>query len=378
MTIQEVELDDPGPGEVLVRIDAVGLCHSDLSVVDGNRPRPLPMLLGHEAAGTILEVGLGAFGVTAGDRVVLVYVPSCGLCTYCGSGQPALCSPAAASNAHGDLLRGGTRLHDPNGEHIRHHLGVSGFATHAVVDRNSVVVIDSTVPASVAALFGCAALTGFGAVTRTAAVRPGESVAVFGLGGVGLAVVMSAAAAGAHPVIAVDPIADKRALAREIGATHDCAPDELTDLLTSVSPGGVDWAFEVVGSAAAFGGAYDATKRGGGTVSVGLPHPDTRVEFSVLSLVAGNRCVRGSYMGSAQPQRDIPAMIALWQAGRLPVDRLMSAELGLDDLNMALDALADGVAIRQVLRPDWAPDDHDNDRATAHAAMADGSTKSPQ
>ncbi len=352
LEVTELELDPPGPGEVLVRVEAAGLCHSDLSVVDGNRPRPLPMALGHEAAGIVLEIGAGVYDVEPGDHVVCVYVPSCGVCRHCSSGRPALCASAARANGAGDLIRGGSRLRDPSdGREIRHHLGVSGFASHAVVDRNTLVVIEPDVPFEVAALFGCAMLTGFGAVTHTADVRPGSAVAVFGLGGVGLATVMAAASAGAQPVVAVDPIPAKRQLALELGATHACSPDDADDVVAQVAPGGVDWAFEVVGSAAVLEAAYALTGRGGGTVAIGLPHPDAKLVLPALSIVADNRSILGSYMGSAQPQLDIPVMIRLWRSGCLPVDRLTSDELPLGHINRALDALADGTAVRQVLRP---------------------------
>jgi len=369
LRVSDLELDPPGPGEVLVRIAAAGLCHSDLSVVDGNRPRPLPMALGHEAAGTVLEVGVGVHDVTPGDHVVCVYVPSCGVCKHCNSGRPALCASAAAANGAGDLIRGGSRLRDPAGRQLRHHLGVSGFASHAVVDRNSVVVIDPDVPFAVAALFGCAMLTGFGAVTHTAGVGCGDSVAVFGLGGVGLATVMAASAAGAGPVLAVDPVPEKRALARELGAGHACSPQEAAGLVGAVCPGGVDWSFEVVGSAEALSMAYAVTGRGGGTVAIGLPPPDATIVLPALSIVAENRAILGSYMGEAQPQRDIPVMIRLWRSGRLPVDRLLSDELPLADINEALDALADGTAVRQVLRPDR---DESRSGAEVLAATAPG------
>ncbi|MFI6086196.1 zinc-binding dehydrogenase [Streptomyces sp. NPDC051217] len=332
-------------------MDAAGLCHSDLSVVDGNRLRPLPMALGHEAAGTVAGTGTSVYDVQVGDRVVLVYVPSCGFCKFCNSGRPALYPAAARANGRGDLIRGGTRLHDTAGAEVRHHLGVSGFATHAVVDRNSLVIIDPEVPADIAALLGCAMLTGFGAVTHTAGVRAGDSVVVFGLGGVGQATVIAAAASGAYPLIAVDPVDSKQELARQLGGSHGCSPEGLSDLLADVLPDGVDWAFEVVGSVGVLQAAYAATGRGGATVSVGLPHPSAHVSFPALSIVAENRSILGSYMGSAQPQRDIPAMIQLWQAGRLPVERLKSSEIRLDDINSGLDALADGGAVRQLLRP---------------------------
>jgi alcohol dehydrogenase len=350
LEVTEVELAEPGSGELLVRIEAAGVCHSDLSVIDGNRPRPLPMLLGHEAAGVVEAVGAGVRDVVAGDHVVLVYVPSCGSCRFCVSGRPALCTTAVAANGAGDLVGGGSRI-TAGAEEVRHHLGVSGFATHAVVDRSSVVVVDREVPLATAALFGCAMLTGYGAVNHTAGVRPGESVVVFGLGGVGLAAVMSAAAAGAVPVVAVDPVAEKRSLALEVGASHACAPDELAALMAQVAPDRFDWAFEAVGSVPVFEAAYAATGRGGGTVSVGLPHASAELRLNALSVVAENRRVLGSYMGTAQPAVDVPAMLRLWRAGRLPVDRLVSAELGLDELNEAMDALASGHAVRQVVRP---------------------------
>jgi alcohol dehydrogenase len=351
LAVERLELAPPGPGEVLVRIAAAGLCHSDLSVVDGNRPRPLPMALGHEAAGTVVEAGPGVHDLAPGDHVVLVYVPSCGRCRFCGGGEPALCEAGAAANGAGELLGGGSRLRDAHGAVVHHHLGVSGFATHAVVDRASAVAVDDDIPLDVAALFGCAMLTGFGAVTRTAGVRPGDSVTVFGLGGVGLAAVMSAAATGAHPVVAVDPVPSKRSLARELGATHSCAPDGVDALLARVSPGGTRFAFEVVGSAAVLEAAYRATGRGGATVAVGLPHPDATVTIPALSLVATNRRLLGSYMGSARPRSDIPVLAGLWRAGRLPVARLASGSVPLDGLNEALDALAGGHAVRQIVQP---------------------------
>ncbi|MBB1158148.1 alcohol dehydrogenase catalytic domain-containing protein [Amycolatopsis dendrobii] len=357
LELTAVELAEPGAGELLVRIEAAGVCHSDLSVLDGNRPRPLPMLLGHEAAGVVEAAGAGVRDVQTGDHVVLVYVPSCGSCRFCVSGKPALCATAMTSNAAGDLVGGGSRLW-AGAEEVRHHLGVSAFATHAVVDRSSVVVIDREVPFTTAALFGCAMLTGYGAVNHTAGVRPGESAVVFGLGGVGLAAVMSAAAAGAWPVVAVDPVQEKRKLALEIGASHACAPDELGLVQPDIAPDRFDWAFEAVGSSAVFEAAYAATGRGGGTVSVGLPHPAAVLHLPALSIVAENRRVLGSYMGTAQPAVDIPAMITLWRAGRLPVDRMLSAELSLAEINEAMDELAAGRAVRQVVRPHRRGDAH--------------------
>jgi alcohol dehydrogenase len=350
LRVEEVELDLPAPGELLVEIKAAGLCHSDLSVVNGDRSRPLPMALGHEAAGEVLTVGAGVRDVVPGDHVVLVYVPSCGRCRFCSSGEPALCEVGAAANTAGELVGGGSRLSGA-GRRIHHHLGVSAFSTHAVVDRASAVVIDGGVPFDVAALFGCAMLTGFGAVTHTGDVRLGDTVAVFGLGGVGQAVVMTAAAAGARAIIAIDPVPSKRALAAELGATHTCGPEQASDVIEATTPGGVRWAFEVVGSAAVIEAAYRATARGGATIAVGLPHPDATLTLPALSIVAMSRRILGSYMGSAQPQIDIPVMIDLWRAGRLPVEKLKSDEMPMHRLNEALESLADGTAVRQILIP---------------------------
>lgn len=352
LSVETVELGDPGPGELLVRVLAAGLCHSDLSVIDGSRPRPTPMVLGHEAAGEVLRPGPGTEGFRPGDRVVFSFVPGCGHCLPCASGRPALCEPGAAANAAGTLLGGGGRWRDASGHALHHHLGVSCFSECTVVSAHSAVRIDDDLPAEIAALFGCAVMTGVGAVLNTAAVKPGESVAVFGLGGVGLAAVLGAAAASAHPLVAVDVVPEKLALARELGATHciDARSTEPEQAIRELTAGGVQFAIESVGSERVLAQAYAATRRGGTTVSVGLPPPDRVFSVSAVSLVAEERCVRGSYMGSAVPLRDIPRYVGLYRAGRLPVDRLLSGTLALDGINEGFDRLAAGHAIRQVVK----------------------------
>jgi alcohol dehydrogenase len=350
LTVSEVELDGPGPGELLVRIHAAGVCHSDLSVVDGTRPRPVPMVLGHEASGVVEAVGAQVDDVEPGDHVVLVFVPSCGRCADCTSGRPALCAAAAAANAEGRLLAGGRRLRR-DGAELHHHLGVSAFAERAVVARGSAVVVPLDVPLDVAALLGCATVTGVGAVLNTARVRPGESAAVFGLGGVGLAAVLGAALAGAQPLAAVDPIEPKRSLALELGATHAFTPHEAVAAIRELTGGGAWHAFEAAGHPAVLAAAYAATRVGGTTVTMGLPHPDAELTLNALSLVAEARTLVGSYMGSAVPQRDIPRYAELWRMGRLPVDRLKTRELPLEGVNEALDALAAGDVVRQLIRP---------------------------
>lgn len=344
--VVEIDLHPPGPGELLVRIHAAGVCHSDLSVVNGTRIRPVPMALGHESAGEVVESR--AADVAVGDHVILTFMPRCGECSACRSGRPALCLAAGSANGAGELLRGGSRI-SRDGQGINHHLGVSGFAYFAVVDRSSAVVIPNDIPLDLAPLFGCAVLTGAGAIFNAARVRPGDSVAVWGLGGVGMSGVMAASAASAAVIIAIDPDAGKRKLALELGATAALEPGESVRELV---PDGVDVALEAVGSAAVLSAAFDVTARGGMTVSVGLPHPDATMSISPLRLVAELRTLTGSYLGSADPEVDIPILIDLWREGRLPVERLRSADVLLEDINEAMDELDSGRAIRQIVRLD--------------------------
>ena len=350
LKIEELDLAPPGVGEILVRIKAAGLCHSDLSVINGDRPRPMPMALGHEAAGVVEQVGDGVHDLTVGDHVVLVFVPSCGHCQPCAEGRPALCEPGAAANGIGTLLNGGRRL-ARNGEAINHHLGCSAFATHAVVSRRSAIKIDRELPLEHAALFGCAVLTGVGAVVNTAQVRAGTSVAVIGLGGVGLASVLGAAAAGARQVVAVDLADDKLALARTLGATatFNAGLANVMEAIREATQGGVDTAIEMAGSTRAFELAYRITRRGGTTVTAGLPPPAATWAMPAVNLVAEERTIKGSYVGTCVPVRDIPRYIELFRGGRLPVDRLLTGTLALDDINRGFDLLHEGKAVRQVV-----------------------------
>jgi alcohol dehydrogenase len=350
LAIEEIELDPPGYGEVLVRIGAAGLCHSDLSVIEGNRPRPMPMALGHEAAGVVEKVGPGVDDLKAGDHVVMVFVPSCGHCLPCAEGRPALCEPGAAANGAGTLLSGERRLHR-NGSDVHHHLGVSAFAEYATVSRRSLVKIDKELPLEEAALFGCAVLTGVGAVINTARVAAGSSVAVVGLGGVGLSSLLGAIAAGARRVVAVDLSDDKLGLARQLGATDTFNPKspDAIDSIKSATAGGVEFAFEMAGSVRAMDLAYKITRRGGTTVTAGLPPPDQNFALPQVNLVAEERTVKGSYIGTCVPGRDLPRYIELYRRGRLPVDRLMSGRLKLDDINVGFDRLREGKAVRQVV-----------------------------
>lgn len=347
LAIRALDLDDPLPGEVLVRIDAAGICHSDLSVINGDRPRPMPMALGHEAAATVLALGdPDEPDLAVGDRVVLVFLPSCGQCVQCLSGEGYLCAKGAAANGRGELMRGGSRLSCEEGT-VHHHLGLSAFATQAVVDRRSLVKVDADIPSETAALFGCAVLTGVGAVMNTAKVQPGESVTVIGLGGVGLSALLGALAAGAQPVHVVDPSPAKRALALELGAATASPPGE------DAAAMGSDVVVETVGKAAVLAHAYRSARRGGRVVTVGLPNPSEDLAINALSLVADGKTLMGSYLGSSIPARDIPRYIKLWRAGRLPVERLLTSVGPLEEINEAMDKLASGEAIRQVIVPGW-------------------------
>lgn len=348
-TITRLELDAPGPGEVLVRVRAAGLCHSDLSVIDGSRPRPVPMVLGHEIAGEVIALGPDVTGLSVGEHVVASFVPACGSCGHCRGGRPALCEPGAAANTAGVLLGGERRLHRGDGP-VNHHLGVSGFAEHAVVSERSLVSIDAELPWEISALFGCAVLTGVGAVVNAASVRPGQSVAVFGLGGVGLSALLGSVAAGAWPIVAVDRVPEKLELARELGASHAVmAGDDVVQEVRALTGGGVDHAIETVGNATVLGQAYASARRGATTTTVGLPHPDAQLTIPAVSLTAEERRLQGSYLGSCVPARDIPRFVALYRAGRLPVDRLLTHRLTLDDLADGFTRLAAGEGVRQVV-----------------------------
>jgi alcohol dehydrogenase len=355
LALERLQLDPPGPGEVLVRIKAAGLCHSDLSVINGNRPRPMPMALGHEAAGVVEEVGpvtgAGRSDLAPGDHVVFVFVPSCGHCEPCTVGRPALCEPGAAANGAGTLLSGARRLHRPDGSPVNHHLGVSAFADYATVSRHSLVKVDKDLPLNEAALFGCAVLTGVGAVFNTAQVPAGSSVAVIGLGGVGLSSLLGAVAAGARQIVAIARSEHKLAFARELGATDtfNGRDPDIVAQVRAATAGGVEYAFEMAGSSSALESAFQITRRGGTTVTGGLPAPTATLPLHPVTLVAEERTLKGSYIGTAVPGRDIPRYIELYRRGRLPVDKLLSGTLNHNQLNEGFDRLHEGEVVRQVL-----------------------------
>lgn len=343
ITISELDLADPGPTELLVKMDAAGICHSDLSVVDGNRPRPVPMLLGHEACGTVIELGSEVNGISIGDQVVMSFLPRCGECKECKTDGRLPCSVGSKVNNEGVMMSGKTTL-ERDGETVYQHLGVSGFATHAVVDYRSVVVIPREVPAEIAAVLGCAVLTGGGAILNAAKPTADDTVMIIGLGGVGIAALITALAQDVKEVIAVDTLQSKLDKALELGADRVYTPQE-------VAEHGIvaDCVIEAAGHVRAFETAYNALGIGGILVTVGLPAADAKSEIAPLNLTAGARTVVGSYLGSAVPSRDIPEYAQLYLDGKLPVEELISSTIKFEDINRAMDELADGKAIRQVI-----------------------------
>jgi alcohol dehydrogenase len=298
----------------------------------------------------VVELGPDVTGLRVGDHVVMVFMPSCGSCLPCAEGRPALCEPGAAANGAGELLSGGRRL-QWNGQALNHHLGCSAFSEFAVVSQRSLVKIDPELALDEAALFGCAVLTGVGAVINTAGVKAGQTVAVVGLGGVGLAALLGAIACGASKIIAVDLSDDKLALAQTLGATGlvNASGDDPVAQVRALTGGGADFVFEMAGSVRALEQAYKMTRRGGSTITAGLPPPTATFPLPVVSLVAEERTLKGSYIGSSVPTRDIPRYIALYRAGKLPIDRLLSGSIRLDGINAGFDLLREGKAVRQLV-----------------------------
>ena len=352
LSIEEVELDPPKRGEVLIKVKAVGLCHSDLVAITGERAKPMPIVIGHEAAGIVEEIGQDVQGFAVGDHVVPSYVASCGRCEMCSVGRPALCEPATIANANAVLKDGTTRLRQGS-TRIHHHSGVAGFAEYSVIPEEALVKIDKSVPFEHAALFGCGVVTGVGSVINTAQAKPGQFIAVVGLGGVGLSAVLAALAIGSGKVLALDLSEEKLAFARELGVHHalNAGDADVQAQIAALTGGGVHIAIETAGSNRALQMAYDITRRGGTTVTAGMHGPEAEITLSHLKIAAEERSIKGSYMGSCVAKRDIPRYLNMFQNGSLPVDKLMSRLIGFDDLNAAMDRLADAKTVREVLIP---------------------------
>lgn len=347
--VDEVELAPPGQGEVLVKVAASGLCASDLNAIDGKRKLvPFPAVLGHEAAGVVVETGPGVTRLRPGDHVVMSIVPSCGQCAYCRSGRPNYCTTAGTAMSGGNLFDGTSRL-SRKGERLNHFLTVSSFAEYAVVPESGAVALHPDMPLDRAALVSCAVLTGYGAVHNTARVRPGSRVAVFGCGGVGLNIVQGARIAGASRIVAVDVSSDKLELARKLGATdavHAGEQDPVAAIRDLVD--GVDYAFEALGREQTIQQAWSSLDVGGEAVVVGLMK-----HGATLTLDAGpfvnEVSIRGCYFGSSHLMEDVPALVDRYLAGELLLDEIISRRIGLDGLNEAFDRLRAGEGARSVL-----------------------------
>jgi S-(hydroxymethyl)glutathione dehydrogenase / alcohol dehydrogenase len=350
LELEELELDPPRRDEVLVRLDASGICRSDLSLLDGKWPAPLPMVLGHEGAGVIEGVGEGVDRARAGERVVLTFTPACSRCRFCLQGRVNLCTEAARCMDEGVLPDGTTRL-SRDGERVHHLALVSSFATHAVVPANAAIPVPAGIDPAVSCLLGCGVLTGVIAVTRRANVRPGESVAVFACGGVGLAAVLGARLVSAHPIVAVEPLAVKRELALQLGATHAIDPraEDAVAAIRAIVPDGVDHAFEAVGIPAVAEQAFAATRTGGTTVLIGQPALGASVALPVYELTQFEHDVLGTHIGGATPALDIPVLASLIEAGKLDLAPLVTHRYRLDEIAAALETTRSGSAGRVVL-----------------------------
>lgn len=350
--IDRVELEKPGPGEVLVEVRAAGLCHSDLSQVAGLRKRTLPVVMGHEGAGVVREVGAGVTGLAPDDHVLMTVNSGCGECRYCLDSRPVLCDEVAATRGSGIIATGHSAL-SRNGASLYHHSGISSFAEYAVCAPTSLIKVDQTIPFEVVAMFGCAVVTGAGAVFNAARVRPGQTVAVVGLGGVGLNAVMASRIAGASRIVGVDIQPSKFDLARDLGCSDvfDARDENMADALRDITGGGVDVAFEITGSEAGMRTATALTRKGGEVTCIGLGASDDLFQYAHTALVAQEKTFRGSLMGSCVPRRDLPIYLDYYLQGRLPVDRLISGTMGFDELNINLDRLEQGAVLRQVLVP---------------------------
>lgn len=351
--IEEVELEGPGEGEVLVEVKAAGICHSDLSTVAGMRKRPLPIVGGHEGAGVVVEVGRGVTTLKPGDHVVMTTAAGCGHCPSCTDQRPVLCENVGVARSQGFLPTGSRRLTLSNGVPLYHYSGISSFAQYAVCAPSALIKADKSVPLDVAAMFGCAVVTGVGCVLNAAKVRPGQAVAVIGLGGVGLNAVMGAKLSGASKIIGIDINPAKFALAQELGCTETFlgTDPDIVSKIKDITGGGVHFTFEISGAKPAMMTANAITRRGGEVVCVGLGASGEMYQYAHAGLVAEEKVFRGSLMGSSVAERDIPLYLRFFMEGRLPVDRLKSGSIGFDEINANLDALDRGEVLRQILLP---------------------------
>lgn len=330
-------------GKVRIRIRATGVCHSDLSAMNGTIPCAVPAVLGHEGAGEVVEVGAGATGLEVGDHVVVCWSPQCGRCADCVNGKPHLCMAYmmdAFMDAHFTMA----------GTPIFGMAGAGTFAEELIVPAAGAIKIGDDVPFDIASLIGCGVMTGVGAVINAAEVKPGSSVLVIGCGGVGISAIQGARLSGASTIVAVDMVEPKLGWAKRFGATHAVTPADLPGVLLEVTSGaGFDYTFEVVGRSDTIRTAYDSTRRGGMTTVVGVGRAEDMVSFSAFELFYNEKTLRGTYYGSANIHRDFPRLLDLWRAGRLDLEGMITRRLAIEDINDAFSAMQSGEVIRQVV-----------------------------
>ena len=350
LAVERIVVEAPREREVLVKIAACGVCHSDLSVADGTIPMPRPIIVGHESAGVIVGTGTGVEGLAIGDHVVSSFVSVCGHCSYCRRGKHSLCDQAARAIA--TLPDGTVRTRDGNGDSLNVFCGCGVMSEYATLHVNSVVKIDKSVPLDRAALVGCSVVTGFGAVMNTAQVEPGSVVVVFGAGGVGLNVIQSAALAAASRIVVVDVAAEKLEFARQFGATDLVNAREQPELVKAIkrlTGGGADYSFECVGRGETISQAYGVLRKGGTAVVVGVSSPKDSATIAPMSLTLEERTLTGSYFGSANPQKDFGRVLELYKAKRLKLDELITRTYSIDDAPQAFADLAAGRNARGII-----------------------------
>jgi Zn-dependent alcohol dehydrogenase len=352
LVVSELDLAPPGPEEVLVRLRASGVCHSDWNAVDGTSETPCPAVLGHEGAGVVEAIGEQVTRVGVGDHVALSWTPWCGECEECRRDLPQLCSTVWPAMGTGGLMDGTPRL-SRAGEPVYHYSFLSTFAEACVVPERSCIPIPDDVPFDVAALVGCAISTGAGAVWRTAGVRAGDRVAVVGCGGVGLSALMAAVSVGAEPLVAVDAAPQKLDVARSFGATEAVlwqgSAEATAEAVREASGGGVDFAFEATGRPEAMEAAFLSTRPRGAAVLIGIPRADAVLSLPATTIPRMERRVLGSIYGSTKPERDFPHTLDLFRQGHLPLDRLVSHRLPLEDAERGFELMHSGDALRVVL-----------------------------
>jgi len=352
LVIEDIRVSDPGPAEVIVRMKAAGVCHSDLHVMKGDLPMPCPIILGHEGAGVVEAVGAGVTSVQPGDRVWPIWRSSCGRCEYCQLGRPALCELGTAMRFTGLMPDGKTRFHTLGGTPIRHYAGVSTFSSLSCMPESAVVRIESDISNEHAALISCGVITGLGAVTHAAQVRPGATVAVFGCGGVGLNIVQGARMVGAVKIIAVDTVASKEAHAKNLGATHfiNSTDTDPVAAIKELTHGlGADFTFEAIGLPEPIEQAFDATRKGGTCVVAGICRSDARARINVNQLLYAEKTLKGTLYGSMRPRIDLPRIVHLHQCGSLALDELLTRTWRLNEINEAYASLERGEVARSLI-----------------------------